>query len=138
MKLCECGCGQPAPIATQTDRARGAVKGQPRRFISGHNRGAPPGVPFAKRARFQPVMAGMDTPCWLPPQKPEKNGYVRVHQWGKQRYAHVLMWEAEHGPVPEGLELDHLCRNRWCISPSHLEPVTRRTRACLSMSCWRC
>jgi hypothetical protein len=37
MALCECGCGEPAPIATQTDNARGVSKGQPCRFISGHH-----------------------------------------------------------------------------------------------------
>jgi hypothetical protein len=37
MKLCECGCGQPAPIANHTRRALGHVKGQPIRFIRGHN-----------------------------------------------------------------------------------------------------
>lgn len=37
IKLCECGCGQPAPIAKTNDKARGWFKGQPIRFISGHN-----------------------------------------------------------------------------------------------------
>jgi hypothetical protein len=37
---------------------------------------------------------------------------------------HVLVWQAKNGEVPEGLELDHLCRNRACCNPSHLEPVT--------------
>lgn len=36
VRLCECGCGQPAPIAKQTDRRNGATKGQPQRFIYGH------------------------------------------------------------------------------------------------------
>lgn len=36
-KLCECGCGNPAPIATQTDRRRGWIKGQPKRFVCGHH-----------------------------------------------------------------------------------------------------
>jgi len=31
-----------------------------------------------------------------------------------------------NGPIPEGLDLDHLCRNRWCVNPEHVEPVTRR------------
>ena len=37
MKLCECGCGDPAPIAKRADKRRKAVKGKPSRFISGHN-----------------------------------------------------------------------------------------------------
>jgi len=37
---------------------------------------------------------------------------------------HKQMWERLVGPVPEGMELDHLCRNTKCINPDHLEPVT--------------
>ena len=37
MKLCKCGCGQPVPIAVKTDTKRGWRKGQPLRFVSGHN-----------------------------------------------------------------------------------------------------
>lgn len=40
IKLCECGCGQPAPIATKTNLRRGRVKGQPSRFRQGHHFGA--------------------------------------------------------------------------------------------------
>lgn len=40
--------------------------------------------------------------------------------------AHKLAWELEHGPVPDGLVLDHLCRNRLCVRPDHLEPVPNR------------
>jgi hypothetical protein len=43
----------------------------------------------------------------------------------KTRAAHILSYELARGPVPAGLELDHLCRVRACINPSHLEPVTR-------------
>lgn len=35
------------------------------------------------------------------------------------------MYELETGPIPDGLDLDHLCRVRACVRPSHLEPVTR-------------
>jgi len=37
---------------------------------------------------------------------------------------HIVLWESLNGPVPEGLELDHLCRVRSCVNPTHLEPVT--------------
>lgn len=45
---------------------------------------------------------------------------------GKQRfiYAHRVAYENLVGPIPEGMQLDHLCRNRMCVNPHHLEPVT--------------
>lgn len=43
-------------------------------------------------------------------------GSVRAHRWA---------WETLVGPIPEGLQLDHLCRNHACVNPDHLEPVTR-------------
>ena len=42
---------------------------------------------------------------------------VRAHRWSYQRWV---------GPIPAGLELDHLCRNKACVNPAHLEPVTHR------------
>lgn len=42
-------------------------------------------------------------------------------------YTHRVMWESMVGPVLEGLDLDHLCRNRRCCNPDHLEPVDRAT-----------
>lgn len=40
------------------------------------------------------------------------------------RLAHRIAYWYLRGPIPEGLVLDHLCRNRWCVNPSHTEPVT--------------
>ena len=44
---------------------------------------------------------------------------------GKQRAAHRVMYEQMRGPVPDDRDLDHLCRNRACGNPDHLEPVSR-------------
>lgn len=53
-------------------------------------------------------------------------GYGRIGVGGRRVLAHRYAWERQHGPVPDGLELDHLCRNRACVNLAHLEPVTHR------------
>lgn len=46
---------------------------------------------------------------------------------GSKFLAHRLLYELVVGPIPNGKELDHLCRNRWCVRPDHQQPVTRHT-----------
>lgn len=53
-------------------------------------------------------------------------GYGRIEVEGRNRGAHRVHYEMVKGPVPEGLQLDHLCRNPACVNPDHLEPVTPR------------
>lgn len=55
-----------------------------------------------------------------------ETGYGFIFAGTKALRAHRVAWEAKHGPVPEGLVLDHLCRNRACVNLDHLEPVTHR------------
>lgn len=54
------------------------------------------------------------------------NGYGRFYYQRRMQVAHRISYEWESGPVSSGEELDHLCRNRNCVRPSHLEPVTHR------------
>lgn len=53
-------------------------------------------------------------------------GYGRFFRTGRsiQVYAHRHAYEAQCGPIPDGLTLDHLCRQPACVNPDHLEPVT--------------
>ena len=51
-------------------------------------------------------------------------GYGRVSVNDRLVYAHRFVWECMRGAIPPGLQLDHLCRNRRCVNPDHLEPVT--------------
>ena len=66
----------------------------------------------------------MKCDIWTGAKSGNGYGYKRV---GKQmKRAHILAYEDLVGPVPEGLELDHLCNNRLCINVEHLEAVTHK------------
>lgn len=52
------------------------------------------------------------------------NGYGSLSVHGKVHFAHRFVYETLVGPIPAGMQLDHLCRIRHCVYPAHLEPVT--------------
>ncbi len=67
--------------------------------------------------------------CWLWTGALNGSGYGRLSVGGRQgsvARAHRFAYELLIGPIPDDLDLDHLCRVRHCVNPSHLEPVTRR------------
>jgi len=59
--------------------------------------------------------------CWPWTGRVNRNGYG---YFGRTT-AHRVAWEIARGPIPAGHDIDHICRNRACVRPSHLEPVTR-------------
>lgn len=63
--------------------------------------------------------------CWLWTASLDGKGYGQISMNGRPRRAHRVVYEAERGPIPAGLDLDHKCRNPVCVNPDHLEPVTR-------------
>jgi hypothetical protein len=73
-------------------------------------------------AKFEERDCGFDTPCWIWTSVTTK-GYGRFRA-GRFHRAHKLAYEHWVGPVPDGLVLDHKCRQRACVNPPHLEPVT--------------
>lgn len=62
-------------------------------------------------------------PCWLWTLSTVSRGYALFAIKGKSFKAHRYSYELLVGPIPEGLELDHLCSVRHCVNPTHLDPV---------------
>jgi hypothetical protein len=62
--------------------------------------------------------------CWNWTGYCYANGYSALSVDGHQRLAHRLSYEAHIGPIPLGLVIDHLCENKRCVNPQHLEPVS--------------
>jgi len=85
-------------------------------------------MPFAKTAtpqqrflnKVMPVVDG----CWLWAGGIKPNGYGNFYLEGRTVEAHRFSYEISRGPIPAGLQIDHLCRKTMCVNPAHLEPVT--------------
>lgn len=118
MRSCACGCGEIPPLATRTRPYLGLVKGEPVRYVPGHQALVPPLVKF--RRDTVPQVGG----CWVWNGTRTRAGYATMSVECKTVYVHRWAYEHFVGPIPKGLELDHLCRNTRCVNPDHLEPVT--------------
>lgn len=64
--------------------------------------------------------------CWLWTGATAK-GWGQIMDAGKCVPCHRVVYEHVNGPIPDGLQIDHLCRVRNCVNPMHLEAVTSRT-----------
>lgn len=86
------------------------------------------GVPTEERFFSRVSVSGV---CWEWTDRLDKDGYGRFSSWDGNRKicvnysAHRWCWEFLVGEIPEGLTLDHLCLNKACVNPDHLEPVTQ-------------
>lgn len=74
--------------------------------------------------RFATFVALTDSGCWQWIGTCQSNGYGSFGVAGQTVRAHRWSYEHYIGPIPTGLQIDHLCRNRACVNPQHLEPVT--------------
>ena len=80
-------------------------------------------IPIKERL-FDKTNFGGVADCWEWTACRCKQGYGRIGLNGKVVKAHRAIYEILVGPIPKGLVIDHLCRNRSCMNPSHMEPVT--------------
>ena len=112
--LCACGCHKPVSRYTKTNKKIGQIKGQWSKYLVGH-------VAKKSSVLFTIERRGHSSACWIWGMNKTDSGYGLKGS----RLAHRHYYEMVNGKVPFGLELDHLCSNRDCIRPDHLEPVTR-------------
>lgn len=83
------------------------------------------GRPESAVDRFAARIAD-DEGCWIWTGALNASGYGTFNPDRNKVYAHRWSYEHHVSPIPDGLDLDHLCRTPSCVNPWHLEPVTRR------------
>lgn len=83
-------------------------------------------TPIAPEVRFWRKVDKDRAGCWKWTASLTGSGYGQFGlPGGRNGLSHRIAYEWLVGPIPDGLQLDHLCRNRACVNPAHLEPVTR-------------
>ncbi len=75
-----------------------------------------------------------DSGCWRWTGHISSTGYGRIVISRKKLIVHRIVYETLVGAIVSGLECDHLCRNRWCCNPMHIEPVTKKENILRGMS----
>lgn len=88
---------------------------------------------YLARARERIIASTLATSdgCWVWQRKVDHGGYGQARftdAGGRKRDvgAHRFSWAAFRGPIPPGLQIDHVCRNTLCVNPDHLEPVSSK------------
>lgn len=82
-------------------------------------------VPSLFPLRFRSKFVVNERGCWTWTAYKNRDGYGKFSVYGRPISAHRYAYELANGPVPGGACLDHLCRNRACCNPEHLQPVTQ-------------
>lgn len=114
--MCQCGCGERAPLAVQGDRRQGYSKGEPTRFIHPH---------FMKKRSLADVflehfVSGATDECWEWQGNVNRGGYGRLFHDSIPYLAHRVSYEIHTGPIAPGMLICHECDNPPCCNPSHL------------------
>jgi len=118
------GCAQP-------QKARGYCGGhykqkQRGKPLTAFRRRAKPGMELRDRIEMHTDKTGN---CWLWTTTTGDDGYGRVTVDGKSRKAHRVAYELAHGPIPNGMQVDHRCHTPACVRPEHLRLATNKQNA---------
>lgn len=116
---CHCGCGGKTTICKKTRPSRGHVKGEPLRYIHGHNGSGHLVERFWSKA-------GVTDPslCWMWRASKDHHGYGIFSYHGARTTAHRVAYELSSGPIPDGLSVCHTCDHPACVNPAHLFAAT--------------
>lgn len=79
--------------------------------------------------RFLQRIKICDSGCWQMSGWHDRDGYAHFHKSKSQSKAHRISYEFHRGIIPKGLTIDHLCKNKGCVNPEHLEIVTFQENA---------
>lgn len=116
---CHCGCGEKTNICTDSNKNKGVIRGEPRKYIIGHqNRNKPQDI--------WKYVTKTDS-CWLWHGCTQDFGYgvMRIKQ--KTNLTHRLSWELANGrKIPDGLCVLHRCDVPACVNPDHLFLGTKK------------
>jgi hypothetical protein len=119
---CRCGCGQKTELAIKTQKRNGHIKGQPLRYIHGHN-----------SYRMDPLYLeedrGYKTRCWIWCRAFNTQGYAQLRVQGKDVLAHRFLYQEKFGSIYPGLELHHMCSEPKCVNPEHMQPLDTATHS---------
>lgn len=116
---CHCGCGRATNVVTVSSPSAGYRIGDHYRFLQGHRQRASLAETIIRNIEID--LNG----CWRWKASVDVKGYGRLRARGyRTKAAHRIVYSYLVGPIPDGKQLDHLCRVPSCVNPSHLEPVS--------------